>query len=465
MLVSAKPTLEFLAPVPDPVQLPRALDAQHPEHDLRGRRVGHLVPHAGRRRQGQRGARVRRARARPAREPVPARGAGRTASARPATSRYAARASGSATCPATRARATEATQRRRRGWAADEAPRNPNAQPRISNFAAGLLRHRARVLRVLARLQGQRRGRTSRAAGGRPPGHRARAALARADRRRRGGQGRRRSSAGAGDTAIVTLALEDDALPIHEDATLKVRPRIFLEGNFFVDLKPGQPRRARSSTRATRSRSRRPPRRCSSTRSCRRSRRTRARTSSCCWPRSARASPTAAPQSLNEAWEPSDEAFTHGRDRCGGGARDERRTTCPSSSTRAGTWPRAGDARAAAARADRGAQPDGARAREPARRALGLAAGARPAARGGRSRARRAQRRLPADARARARGAARRAGGARDAAAGDPGARAGARARRAGELPALLDQLDPAVRSLARLEPDLDRAARRRRRR
>jgi ABC-type transporter Mla subunit MlaD len=47
--------------------------------------------------------------------------------------------------------------------------------------------------------------------------------------------------AGEGDTSVVTLALEDDALPIHEDATLKVRPRIFLEGNFFVDLKPGTP--------------------------------------------------------------------------------------------------------------------------------------------------------------------------------------------------------------------------------
>ncbi len=46
---------------------------------------------------------------------------------------------------------------------------------------------------------------------------------------------------GEGDTSVVTLALEDDALPIHEDATIKVRPRIFLEGNFFVDLRPGTP--------------------------------------------------------------------------------------------------------------------------------------------------------------------------------------------------------------------------------
>ncbi|MEA2425833.1 MAG: phospholipid/cholesterol/gamma-HCH transport system substrate-binding protein [Thermoleophilaceae bacterium] len=43
-----------------------------------------------------------------------------------------------------------------------------------------------------------------------------------------------------GSTAsVVKMALTDDALPIHQDATLKIRPRIFLEGNFFVDLKPG----------------------------------------------------------------------------------------------------------------------------------------------------------------------------------------------------------------------------------
>ena len=47
--------------------------------------------------------------------------------------------------------------------------------------------------------------------------------------------------AGEGGTAVVTLALDDSALPVHEDATVAVRPRIFLEGNFFVDLKPGSP--------------------------------------------------------------------------------------------------------------------------------------------------------------------------------------------------------------------------------
>jgi phospholipid/cholesterol/gamma-HCH transport system substrate-binding protein len=39
--------------------------------------------------------------------------------------------------------------------------------------------------------------------------------------------------------SIVTMALNDDGLPIHKDAQLKIRPRIFLEGNFFVDLRPG----------------------------------------------------------------------------------------------------------------------------------------------------------------------------------------------------------------------------------
>lgn len=44
-----------------------------------------------------------------------------------------------------------------------------------------------------------------------------------------------------GDAAVVTMQIDDEGLPIHEDATGKIRPRIFLEGNFFVDLKPGTP--------------------------------------------------------------------------------------------------------------------------------------------------------------------------------------------------------------------------------
>jgi virulence factor Mce-like protein len=41
--------------------------------------------------------------------------------------------------------------------------------------------------------------------------------------------------------SVVTMALDKKGLPIHRDAELKIRPRIFLEGNFFVDLKPGSP--------------------------------------------------------------------------------------------------------------------------------------------------------------------------------------------------------------------------------
>lgn len=44
-----------------------------------------------------------------------------------------------------------------------------------------------------------------------------------------------------GDAAEVTMTLKDEALPIHDDATATIRPRLFLEGNFFIDLKPGTP--------------------------------------------------------------------------------------------------------------------------------------------------------------------------------------------------------------------------------
>ena len=43
------------------------------------------------------------------------------------------------------------------------------------------------------------------------------------------------------DVAVVVMQIDDDGLPLHEDATAKIRPRIFLEGNFFVDLTAGSP--------------------------------------------------------------------------------------------------------------------------------------------------------------------------------------------------------------------------------
>jgi phospholipid/cholesterol/gamma-HCH transport system substrate-binding protein len=44
-----------------------------------------------------------------------------------------------------------------------------------------------------------------------------------------------------GKTGLVTMEIESRGLPIHEDATVKIRPRIFLEGNWFVELSPGSP--------------------------------------------------------------------------------------------------------------------------------------------------------------------------------------------------------------------------------
>ena len=41
--------------------------------------------------------------------------------------------------------------------------------------------------------------------------------------------------------AIATMELDDDALPLKDDATFTLRPRLFLEGNLFVDVRPGSP--------------------------------------------------------------------------------------------------------------------------------------------------------------------------------------------------------------------------------
>jgi phospholipid/cholesterol/gamma-HCH transport system substrate-binding protein len=37
----------------------------------------------------------------------------------------------------------------------------------------------------------------------------------------------------------VTMRIEDDGRPIHTDARVKIRPRMFLEGNWFLDMSPG----------------------------------------------------------------------------------------------------------------------------------------------------------------------------------------------------------------------------------
>ena len=85
------------------------------------------------------------------------------------------------------------------------------------------------------------------------------------------GAGRRRTARDSDQppgqqAAVVTMELDENALPLHEDATFKLRPRLFLEGNYFVDMHPGSPNAPGRPTTATRSRSTRPRTRSSSTR-------------------------------------------------------------------------------------------------------------------------------------------------------------------------------------------------------
>jgi phospholipid/cholesterol/gamma-HCH transport system substrate-binding protein len=49
------------------------------------------------------------------------------------------------------------------------------------------------------------------------------------------------SSERDGDATTVTFTVDEAGRPIHDDAFAWIRPRIFLEGNFFIDLDPGSP--------------------------------------------------------------------------------------------------------------------------------------------------------------------------------------------------------------------------------
>ncbi|MGH2987650.1 MAG: MlaD family protein [Solirubrobacterales bacterium] len=44
-----------------------------------------------------------------------------------------------------------------------------------------------------------------------------------------------------GEGAEVTFTVSEEGRPIHTDATIEIRPRLFLEGNFFLDVNPGSP--------------------------------------------------------------------------------------------------------------------------------------------------------------------------------------------------------------------------------
>lgn len=46
---------------------------------------------------------------------------------------------------------------------------------------------------------------------------------------------------GPGSTALVRMELDDHAPPLFAGTTMRVRPRVFLEGGFYVDVNPGIP--------------------------------------------------------------------------------------------------------------------------------------------------------------------------------------------------------------------------------
>jgi phospholipid/cholesterol/gamma-HCH transport system substrate-binding protein len=54
-----------------------------------------------------------------------------------------------------------------------------------------------------------------------------------------------------GDVSEVTFTVDDSGRPLHEDAEVQIRPRIFLEGNFFLDVRPGSPSAAEISDGGT----------------------------------------------------------------------------------------------------------------------------------------------------------------------------------------------------------------------
>jgi virulence factor Mce-like protein len=56
---------------------------------------------------------------------------------------------------------------------------------------------------------------------------------------------------GPGHTADVTFTVDSEGQPIHKDATITIRPRLFLEGNFFLDLRPGSPQASNLSSGGT----------------------------------------------------------------------------------------------------------------------------------------------------------------------------------------------------------------------
>ncbi len=58
-------------------------------------------------------------------------------------------------------------------------------------------------------------------------------------------------SSSSSQAAVVTMDIDPAGLPIHADATVSIRPKLFLEGNYYVDLSPGTPGARRLSSGQT----------------------------------------------------------------------------------------------------------------------------------------------------------------------------------------------------------------------
>ncbi len=46
---------------------------------------------------------------------------------------------------------------------------------------------------------------------------------------------------GEGEVSTVTFTVSEEGRPLHADTQVTIRPRLFLEGNFFLDVQPGSP--------------------------------------------------------------------------------------------------------------------------------------------------------------------------------------------------------------------------------
>ncbi len=56
-----------------------------------------------------------------------------------------------------------------------------------------------------------------------------------------GGQTGQTGATANGSGALVKMEIDDEGLPLREDARFELKPRLFLEGNLFVNVSPGSP--------------------------------------------------------------------------------------------------------------------------------------------------------------------------------------------------------------------------------